>query len=31
MEEKGYSKEDLIDVRFKPGTLTGGKDGTPQN
>ena len=28
MEEKGYSKEDLIDVGFKPGTLTGGKDGT---
>lgn len=28
MEQKGYSKEDLIDQGFVPGTLTGGKEGT---
>ncbi len=28
MDEKGYSKEDLIDQGFIPGTLTGGRDGT---
>jgi hypothetical protein len=28
MEQKGYTKEDLIDVGFIPGTLTGGKGGT---
>ena len=28
MDEKGYSKEDLIAQGFVPGTLTGGKGGT---
>lgn len=28
MEQKGITKEDLIDVGFMPGTLTGGKAGT---
>jgi hypothetical protein len=28
MEQKGITKEDLIDAGFVPGTLTGGKDGT---
>ena len=27
-EQKGITKEDLIDAGFMPGTLTGGKDGT---
>ncbi len=28
MEQKGLTKEDLIEAGFVPGTLTGGKDGT---
>ena len=28
MEQKGITKEDLIDAGFMPGTLTGGKGGT---
>jgi hypothetical protein len=28
MEQKGITKEDLIDQGLQPGTLTGGKDGT---
>lgn len=28
MEQKGITKEDLVEAGFVPGTLTGGKDGT---